>query len=60
MPGETNTQRCEAVLHISEAVSACRTPEDLVRVLVEQVGEFLPCDQLDVVVCTHASKGSKR
>ena len=47
---ESNTQRYEAVLRISEALVACREPEELARVLADQLGEFLSFDHLDVMV----------
>jgi hypothetical protein len=34
-------KRYEALLRISEAISACREPEDLTRILSEQLGEIL-------------------
>src|SRR5580698_10324252 len=34
-------RRYEAVLRMSEALSACREPEDLTRILSEQLDEFL-------------------
>jgi len=34
-------QRYEALLRISEALSACREPEYLTRILSEQLGKFL-------------------
>ena len=46
----TNTQRCEAVLRISEAISACRGPEELAGVLADQLGEFLDFAHLDVMI----------
>jgi formate hydrogenlyase transcriptional activator len=48
IPGET--QRYEAVLRISEALFACRQPEELARILADQLGEVLSFDHLDVVV----------
>jgi formate hydrogenlyase transcriptional activator len=43
-------QRYEAVLRISEALSGCREPEELARVLANQLSPFLQFDFLDVIV----------
>src|ERR1700729_3403314 len=43
-------QRYEALLRISEALSACREPEDLTRILSEQLDEFLDFFQFYIVV----------
>src|SRR5579863_1648405 len=43
-------RRYEAVLRISEALSACREPEDLTRILSEQLGEFLDFFQFYIIV----------
>src|ERR1700692_2748475 len=43
-------QRYEAVLRISEALSACREPEDLTRILSEQLQEFLDFFQFYIIV----------
>ena len=51
----SNTQRYEAVLRISEALSACREPEELARVLADQLSEFLSFDHLDVMVLKEGS-----
>ncbi len=42
-------RRYEAVLRISEALSACREPEDLTRILSEQLGEFLDVFQFYII-----------
>jgi formate hydrogenlyase transcriptional activator len=47
-PGEG--RRYEAVLRISEALSACREPEDLTKILSEQLREFLDFFQFYVIV----------
>ena len=47
---EINTQRYEAVLRISEALSGCQKPEELARFLAEQLGQVLPFEHLDVIV----------
>jgi formate hydrogenlyase transcriptional activator len=46
----TEPQRYGVVLRISEALSACREPEELARMLADQLGPFLPFDFLDVLV----------
>jgi formate hydrogenlyase transcriptional activator len=43
-------QRYEALLRISEALSACREPEDLTRILSEQLRDFLDFFQFYIVV----------
>ena len=43
-------QRYEALLRISEALSACREPEDLTRILSEQLREFLDFFQFYIIV----------
>src|SRR6266853_1779673 len=46
----TDAQRYEALLHISEALSACREPEELSQVLADQLRELFSFDYLDVLV----------
>ncbi|HTT19732.1 MAG TPA: sigma 54-interacting transcriptional regulator [Candidatus Sulfotelmatobacter sp.] len=48
--GQTNGQRYEAVLRLSEALSLCQEPEDLTKVLSEQLREFLDFFQFYIVV----------
>jgi formate hydrogenlyase transcriptional activator len=43
-------RRYEAVLRISEALSACREPEDLTRILSEHLREFLDFFQFYIIV----------
>ena len=43
-------KRYEALLRISEALSSCREPEDLTRILSEQLGEFLDFFQFYIIV----------
>ena len=43
-------QRYEALLRISEALSACREPEDLTRILSDHLREFLDFFQLYIIV----------
>jgi hypothetical protein len=56
IPPGTNTQRYEAVLRISEALSACRQPEELANTLADQLSEFLPFDSLDGLVLKENSQ----
>jgi PAS domain S-box-containing protein len=41
IPQRTDSRRYEAVLRLSEALSLCQEPEDLTKVLSEQLREFL-------------------
>jgi formate hydrogenlyase transcriptional activator len=50
IPARTNTRHYEGVLRISEALSACRDPEQLARTLADKLVEFIPFDHLDVQV----------
>jgi formate hydrogenlyase transcriptional activator len=43
-------RRYQAVFRISEALSACREPEDLTRILSEQLREFLDFFQFYIIV----------
>jgi formate hydrogenlyase transcriptional activator len=47
---QTHASRYEAVLRISEALSACRETEDLTRILSEQLREFLDFFQFYIIV----------
>jgi formate hydrogenlyase transcriptional activator len=47
---EINKQRYDAVLRISEALSACTRPEDLAKILAEQLEQVIFFEHLDVVV----------
>jgi formate hydrogenlyase transcriptional activator len=47
---ESDSQRYEAVLRISEAIAACREPEELARTLADEIGKFLHFDHLYFVV----------
>ena len=47
---ETHAQRYEALLRISEALSTCREPEEVSRVLADQLRELVTLDFLDVIV----------
>ena len=53
---ESDGHRYEAVLRISEAIAACREPEELARTLADQIGEFLHFDHLYFVVVKENSK----
>src|SRR5713226_7003655 len=46
----TDAERNEAVLRISEALSACGEPEELARVLADQLRELISVDHLDVQI----------
>ena len=53
---ENDAQRYEALFCVTEAISACREPEELSRILAEQLREFLDFDHLDVLVFKENSK----
>lgn len=46
----TDAQRYEALLRFFEALSACPEPEDLSRVLADQLRELISFDYIDVLV----------
>ena len=46
----TDAERYEALLRISEALSACGEPEELARVLADQLRELISFDHLDVQI----------
>src|SRR3984957_10966447 len=46
----SDSDRYEAVLRISEAIAACREPEELARTLADKIGKFLHFDHLYFVV----------
>jgi formate hydrogenlyase transcriptional activator len=52
----TDTQRYEALFRIFEALSTCREPEELSRVLADQLIEVIAFHHLDVVVFKDNSK----
>ena len=54
--GESNSQRYDAVLRISEALCASCEPEEMARSLAEEIGNFLPFDHLYVTVFKENSK----
>jgi len=47
---QSDRHRYEAVLRISEAIAACREPEDLATTLASEIGKFLHFDHLYFVV----------
>src|ERR1700720_3357077 len=53
---QSDSHRYEAVLRISEAIAACREPEDLARTLASEIGKFLHFDHLYFVVLKENSK----
>jgi len=53
---ESDSHRYEAVLRISEAIAACREPEELARTLASEIGKFLHFDHLYFVVLKENTK----
>jgi formate hydrogenlyase transcriptional activator len=53
---QSDSHRYEAVLRISEAIAACREPEELAKTLASEVGKFLHFDHLYFVVVKENSK----
>src|SRR5580698_7494752 len=53
---QTDSHRYEAVLRISEAIAACREPEELATTLASEIGKFLHFDHLYFVVVKEKSK----
>ncbi|MFZ0588909.1 MAG: sigma 54-interacting transcriptional regulator [Bryobacteraceae bacterium] len=49
-PVANSARRYEAVLRLSEALSACQEPEELTKTLSEQLGEFLDVFQFYIIV----------
>ena len=47
---EGRARRYEAVMRISEALVACREPEELAKTLADHLNDFLAFDHLDVMV----------
>ena len=47
---ETDTRRYEAVVSISEAIAACREPEELATTLAYEIGKLLQFDHLCITV----------
>src|SRR5271156_6087463 len=50
VPPRSTGRRYEAVLRLSEALSQCREPEDLTKVLSDQLREFLEFLQFYIIV----------
>src|SRR5580692_7238618 len=53
---QIDSHRYEAVLRISEAIAACREPEDLATTLASEIGKFLHFEHLYFVVLKENSK----
>jgi len=53
---ESNSQRYDAVLRISEALCACCDPEDLAKTLADEISKFLHFDHLYFTVLKENSK----
>jgi formate hydrogenlyase transcriptional activator len=53
---QSDSHRYEAVLRISEAIAACREPEELATTLASEIGKFLHFDHLYFVVLKENSK----
>src|ERR1700746_336729 len=53
---QSDTPRYEAVVRISEAIAACREPEQLATTLADEIGKFLNFDHLYLVVLKENSK----
>jgi formate hydrogenlyase transcriptional activator len=53
---QSDSDRYEAVLRISEAIAACREPEGLAKTLADQIGKLLHFDHLYFVVVKENSE----
>src|SRR6201981_2917024 len=53
---ESDSHRYEAVLRISEAIAACREPEELATTLASEIGKFLHFEHLYFVVLKENGK----
>jgi formate hydrogenlyase transcriptional activator len=53
---QSDTRRYEAIVRISEAIAACREPEQLATTLADEIGKFLNFDHLYLVVLKESSK----
>src|SRR5712671_4517342 len=53
---QSDTHRYEAVVRISEAIAACREPEQLATTLADEIGKFLNFDHLYFVVLKENTK----
>ncbi|HYB76997.1 MAG TPA: GAF domain-containing protein, partial [Candidatus Bathyarchaeia archaeon] len=47
---DSSSRRYEAVVRISEALVACRQPEELAKTLADLLGELLSFDHLDMMI----------
>lgn len=56
MPAGTIPDRYNTVLRISEAIAACRDPEELARTLADHLGEFLQFDHLYLMILKENSR----
>jgi formate hydrogenlyase transcriptional activator len=56
MPVGANPQHYEAALRISEAIAACREPEELASTLADGLGEFLHFDHLYLMIFKENSR----
>ena len=54
--GESNRQRYDAVLRISDALCECCEPEELAKSLADEIGNFLHFDHLYLIVLKENSK----
>jgi hypothetical protein len=52
---ESGTGRYEDVVRISEALAACREPEELAKTLADLLSEFLSFEYLDVLILKEGS-----
>src|SRR6267154_3891454 len=52
----SDSYRYEAVVRISEAIAACREPEELAKTLADEIGKFLQFDHLYFFVFKENSK----
>src|ERR1700756_3014064 len=53
---QSDTRRYEAIVRISEAIAACREPEQLATTLADEIGKFLNFDHLYLTVLKENSK----
>ena len=53
---ETGRHHYEAVMRISEAIAACREPEELASTLADEIGDFLHFDHLYLTVFRENSR----
>src|ERR1700758_2032620 len=53
---QRDTRRYEAIVRISEAIAACREPEQLATTLADEIGKFLNFDHLYLTVLKENSK----